>query len=171
MVEEKLPHLPELALCPGGLGRLGGEPRVRVDVLERQVAPDVPEVAGLGEQFADDRLRPPAVRALEVAVLEKRHRSVVGAAHVVVLGIDGHREVYDRLRPEQSARPERRRQSSDRYEDEPAEERGADGSAEDAELRLLELLPVERERRDQERDGEADAGDRAGAEGRAPTDR
>ena len=72
MVEQQVVHLPERALRGGRLGGLGGELGVRVDVGERQVAPDVADVAEVGEQLADDRLGPAAVGALEVAVLDER---------------------------------------------------------------------------------------------------
>ena len=42
----------------GGLGRLGGVLGVRVDVGQRQVPPDVAEVAGVGEKFPDRRSLP-----------------------------------------------------------------------------------------------------------------
>ena len=51
------------------------------------------------------------------------------------------------------------------------ERRRDERGAEDAELRLLELVAVEGERRDQQRDGEPDAGDRAAAGDRGPADR
>ena len=102
--EQQVVHLPEPALGAGGLRRLGGELRARVHVVQRQVPPDVAEVAELGEQLADDRLGLPAERALEVAVLDERHRGLLGAADVVALGVDGDREVDQQLgRPEQRA--------------------------------------------------------------------
>ena len=64
---------------------------MRVDVVERQVAPDVAQVAEVGEQVPDDRLGPAAVRALEVAVLEQRDGRLDRAADVVALGVDGAR--------------------------------------------------------------------------------
>ena len=70
VVEQQVVHLPERALGGRRLGGLGGELGVRVDVGERQVAPDVADVAEVGEQLADDRLGPAAVGALEVAVLD-----------------------------------------------------------------------------------------------------
>ena len=76
------------ALLGGGLGRLGGELGARVDVVERQVAPDVAQVARVGEQLADRRLGLAAERALEVAVLEQRDRRLGRAADVVALGVD-----------------------------------------------------------------------------------
>ena len=102
--EQRVVHLPERALARGRLGRLGGELGVRVDVVERQVAPDVAQLAEVRQQLADHRLGLAAVRALEVAVLEQRHRGVLGPADVVALGVDGYREVDDRLGAADSAR-------------------------------------------------------------------
>ena len=56
-------------------------------------------------------------------------------------------------------------------EDEPGQGRGAERGAQHAELRLAQLGAVEGERGDQQRDGEADAGDRAAADRRRPADR
>ena len=50
----------------------------------------------------------------------------------------------------------------------PAQERREDRRGEHAELRLLELLSLEREARDQQRDREADAGHRPGADDLGP---
>ena len=62
------------------------------------MAPDVADVAEVGEQLADDRLGPAAVGALEVAVLDQRDRRLGRAADVVALGVDRHGEVDQRLR-------------------------------------------------------------------------
>ena len=71
---------------------------LRVHVVERQMAPDVADVvAVIGEQLADRPLGLAAVGALEVAVLDERHRRVVGAADVVALGVDVLGEVEDVL--------------------------------------------------------------------------
>ena len=115
------------APCAAGrLGRLGGELGVRVDVVERQVAPDVADVAEVGQQLADDRLGPAAVRALEVAVLDDRDRRVGRAADVVALGVDRHGEVDEQLgRAEQRADPQPAGSSVGRAEDEPGERRTA----------------------------------------------
>ena len=49
-------HVPEATLCAGGLGRLGGELRARVNVAEREVAKDVAQLVGqVVEQLGDDR--------------------------------------------------------------------------------------------------------------------
>ena len=98
VAEQPVVHLPERALGARGLGRLGGDLRVRVHVGQRQVAEDVAQlVAEVVEQLGDDRRRVPAVRALEVAVLEQRDRRVGPAADVVALGVDVVGEVDDRL--------------------------------------------------------------------------
>ena len=97
MVEQQVVHLPERALRGRRLGRLGGELRVRVHVVERQVPPHVADVAEVGQQLADDRLGLPAVGALEVAVLDHGDRRVLGPADVVALRVDRHGEVDDRL--------------------------------------------------------------------------
>ena len=86
--EQQVVHLPERALIGRRLGGLGGELGVRVDVVERQVPPDVSDIAEVGQQLPDDRLRLPAVGALEVAVLDDRHRRVDRPADVVALRID-----------------------------------------------------------------------------------
>ena len=172
MREQEVVHLPEGALVGGGLRRLRGELGVRVDVVERQVPPDVADVAEVAQQLAHDRLRLPAVRALEVAVLDDRDRRVERPANVVALRVDVDVEIDERLgRAEQRADAEAAREQRRRAEEQPGEERRAERGAQDAELRLLELRPVERERRDEQRDGEADPGDRAAAGDGRPADR
>ena len=172
VLEQEVVHLPERALVGGRLGGLGGELGVRVDVVERQVPPDVADVAEVAQELADDRLRLAAVGALEVAVLDDRDRRVERPADVVALRIDVDVEVDERLGgAEQGADPQAPRQQRRGAEEQPGEERRAEGGAEDAELRLLELRAVEGERRDEQRDGEADPGDRAAAGDRRPADR
>ena len=95
--EEQVVHLPERALVGGGLARLGRELGGQVDVVQRQVAPDVLQVAVAGEQLADDGLGLPAERALEVAVLDDRDRRVVGPTRVVAFRIDVEVEIGERL--------------------------------------------------------------------------
>ena len=105
VVEQQVVHLPERSLLGGRLGRLGRELRARVDVGQRQVAPDVADVAEVGEQLADDRLGPAAVRALEVAVLDdaspaRPRARACGRAR----GRPSTYEVDDRLAPCRAAR-------------------------------------------------------------------
>ena len=104
MGEQEVVHLPERALVGGRLGRLRSELRVRVDVVQRQVAPDVAHVAEIAQELPHDRLCLPAERALEVAVLDERDRRVDRAADVVALGVDVDIEIDERLgRAEQRA--------------------------------------------------------------------
>ena len=98
VVEQQVVHLPERALVGGGLGGLRGKLGVGMDVAERQVPPDVADVAEVAEELADDRLRLPAVGTLEVAVLDKRDRRLERPANVVALRIDVDVEVDERLR-------------------------------------------------------------------------
>ena len=145
-------HLPESPLVGRRLRGFRGELSVRVDVVERQVPPDVADVAEVTQKLPHDRLRLPAVRALEVAVLDHRDRRLERAANVVALRIDVDIEVDERLsRTEQRANPEAARKQRRRTEEQPGEERSAEGGAQDAELCLLELRPLEGERRDEQR--------------------
>ena len=83
-------HIPELALGRGRLRGLGGELRVGMHVIEREVAPDVAKVVVEGgEQLADDGLCLPAVWTLEVAVLDERHHRFLWPANPVALDVDG----------------------------------------------------------------------------------
>ena len=69
-----------------------------VDVVQRQVPPDVAQRRRSRRSSSRiDRLGLPAVGALEVAVLDERHRRVLGAADVVALGVDRHGEIDDHL--------------------------------------------------------------------------
>jgi hypothetical protein len=164
MVEQEVVHLPERALVGGRLRALGGELGMRVDVGERQVPPNVRNVAELAEELTDDRLSLAAIGALEIAVLDDGDRRVDRSAHVVALRIEIDVEVSERLAgSEQGLGARTPRQQRRRPEQRPGEARRPDGGAEDAELRLLELGPVEGKRRDQQRDRETDARDRATA--------
>ncbi len=68
-----------------------------MDVVERQVPPDVADLAVVGQQLADDRLGLTAVRALEVAVFDDGDQRLARAADVVELRVDGGGQVDDRL--------------------------------------------------------------------------
>ena len=165
-------HLPERALVGGGLRRLGGELGVRVDVGQRQVPPDVADVAEVAEELADDRLGLPAVRALEVAVLDERDRRV-DRARGCGRAPGRRRRRGRRAAPPCRAAPGRRvRRGSSAVARNSSQVRSA---APSAALRMPSFAssscaPVEGERRDQQRDGEADPGDRAAA-GDAPPSR
>ena len=90
-------HLPEGALVSGGLGGLGGELGVGVDVVEREVPPHVPDVAVAGQQFPDDGLGLAAVGALEVAVLDDGDRCPAGPRMRSRSRVDRGAEVGDGL--------------------------------------------------------------------------
>ena len=96
-----------------GLGGFGGELGVRVDVVQRQVPPDVADVAEVTQELTHDRFRLSAVGALEVAVLEDGDRGVDRPANVVALRVDIDVEVDEWLRDsEQSADPQPRGSSA-----------------------------------------------------------
>ena len=97
VIKEEVVHLPEGVLRRGGLRRLGRELGVRVDVGEREVTPDIADVAKVGEERADGRLGPAAVGALEVAVLHDRDRRRHRAADMVAVGIHRRGEIDDHL--------------------------------------------------------------------------
>ena len=172
MLEEQVVHLPECALLGGGLGCLGRLLRARVDVVQRQMPPDVGDLAVLAQQFAQHRLRLAAVRTLEIAVLEYGDRRVEPAADVIALGVDRIREVDDEVgRAEQRADPLPPRQPLRHEDEEPGDRGGEQRGAEDSDFRLVELGSVEREIGDEDRDGETDSRDRARAGHRRPADR
>src|SRR4051794_41960874 len=57
VVEQQVVHRPERVLCGGSLCSLGSELGVGMDVVQRQGAPDVSDVAELPQQLPDQRLR------------------------------------------------------------------------------------------------------------------
>ena len=95
MAQQQVVHLPESALVGGGLGGLGGELGVGVDVGAGQVPPDVADVPVAGQQFAEDGLGLAAVGALEVAVLHEGDRCARGTADVVAVRVDGGGQIDD----------------------------------------------------------------------------
>ena len=170
--EQQVVHLPERPLGRRRLRRLGGSLGVRVDIGERQVPPDVADVAEVRQQLAHDRLGFAAVGALEVPVLDDGHRRLGRPAQVIPLGIHRHGQVGERLRAAQQgtdARPSGEHGGGPK--DQPGQGRSADGCAQHAELRLPQLDSVKGQRRDQQGDGEADSRDRPSADGGGPTDR
>ena len=103
-----------------------------MDVVQRQVPPDVAHVAELPQELADDRFGLSAVGALEVPVLDDRDQCVDRAAEVIPLGVDVDVEVDERLgSSEQSADPRSPGQKRCRPEEEPGDERRSEGGAED----------------------------------------
>ena len=152
-------HLPELALVGGGLGGLGRQLRVRVDVVQRQVAPHVAQVvAERVEQLADHQLGLAAVRALVVAVLDERHRRVSEPRTWSRSGSTSSAGRARRRCPRAGARA-RSGQPLDRRRNSAPATIASDRRGQHADLGLLELLALERDARDQQRDREADAGD------------
>jgi hypothetical protein len=171
MGEQEVVHLPEFPLRPCGFGGLRRDLGVWVDVVEWQMPPHIAELAEVRQQFADDRLRLTAVRTFEVAVLDERDGSVGGTPYMVALDVDGNGQVDDRpRRADQGAELGLAREHPRDAEHDPGQRRGAECGAQYAELGLLQLDSAERERRDQQRHGEADAGDRAAADHRGPAD-
>ena len=144
--EEQVVHLPERALIGSGLAGLGCELRAQVDVVQGQVAPDVLQIAGAGEQLADDGLGLATEGALEVAVLDDRDRRVVGAAGVVTLRIDIEVEIGERLGAAcEGADPQPARQPGRGAEQEPREERRDEPRCDDPDLRVGQRVALERE--------------------------
>ena len=135
-----------------------------MDVVEREVAPHVAHVVAVRtEQLADHALSLPAVRALEVAVLDERHRRVVGPANVVAIGVDFIDQVEDVVGGAPDlAGSDSVRQSTDEPGQHPRDRRRDHDRRERTQPRLVEAFSRERETRDQQRDGEADPRARAG---------
>jgi len=143
-----------------------------MDIAERQMAPDVAEVAEVGEQLAQHSLGLPTERHSR----SPYSTSVIGASCGPRMwsrsGSTSTTRIHEQFElAGQRPRTAARRQHRHEPEDQPAQCGRADRGAEDAELRLVEAHAGECDRRDQQRDGEADAGDDAAAERRTPTDR
>jgi hypothetical protein len=87
--QQHVVHLPECALRAGRLRCLRRELGVWVEVGQREVPPDEPQIVAEGfQQPAKDPLGPAAVGALEVAVLNERDRRGLRSADVVTLRVD-----------------------------------------------------------------------------------
>ena len=164
-------HFPEGALIGGRLACLGGELGVHVHVAQGEMSPDVLDVAEVGEQLPDDRLRLAAIRAFEVGVLDDRDRGVEWPSDVISLVIDVEIEIGEWFgaagEGEDAYSP---RQSCRGAEEQPGESCGAERCGEDADLRFLERLPFEGDRGHEQSEREADACDRASAGDRGPVD-
>lgn len=87
---------PEGILRGGSLRCLGSRLGAEVHVGERQVPPHVAHVGEVAQQLADLGFRPPAERALEVAVLHDRDRRTQRPPDVVTGRIDVVGEVDQR---------------------------------------------------------------------------
>ncbi len=137
-----------------------------------QVPPYVPDVLALREEVPHGGLGPPAVRALQVAVLDERDRRARQAPDPVPLGVDRLGQVLQRLLgAEQCSQPHWLGQTFDHPEDHPGDHGGSDRRAEDPDLGVLELLAPECQGGDQQRHGESDAGACTAAQDRARSDR
>ncbi len=90
VVEQQVVHRPESVLCDGCLGCLRSELAVGMNIVQRQVAPDVANIAELTQELSDDRLGLSAVGAFEVAVLNYGDGCSEGPADVVAFRIDLH---------------------------------------------------------------------------------
>ena len=135
-----------------------------MDVGQRQVPPDITEIADIGEQLPNDRLRLTAERALEVAVFDERHFRLVRPADVVALRIHRNRKVDELIRgAEERADPQLDRELCGGPEQNPGRRGRDDRGGEHPELRLGERRPREREVGDQQRHGEPDPGDEPAA--------
>ena len=98
MVEHEIVHLPERVLVGRSLCSFGCKLSVGVDVVQRQVPPDIADfLFEIAEELADDRLRLPAIRTLEVPVLDDRDGPVGRATNVVAFRVDVDVEVDERL--------------------------------------------------------------------------
>jgi len=85
VLEEKVVHLPELALRARCLRRFGRALRVRMRLRKRKVAEDETEIGSeRPPDLLHDRIRRTTVRALVVAVFGQRHRGAVGPRPMVV---------------------------------------------------------------------------------------
>ena len=133
-----------------------------------------PHVAHAGEvaqQLADLGFSAPAVRALEVAVLHNGDRRIERAADVVTGRIDVMGEIDQRRgAAEERVDPPRRGQESCRSYHNPGQGGCQRRAGEEAQLGLVETGSGERETGDQQRHGEAHAGDGARADDRRPAD-
>ena len=159
----------------GRLGGLGGELGVRVDVVERQVPPDVAQVAEVGEQLADRPARPGRSRGTRS---RRTRRRVTGASCGPRMwsrsGSTGTARSTSASALAAAGRAARARRGSSAVapEDQPGEQRRrTSAAASTPSFASSQLDAVEGQRRDQQRDREADAGDRAAAGHRRPADR
>ena len=171
-VEQPIVHLPERALLTGGFGRLGRLFGVLVHVDEWEMPEHVAQFATRGrEELADHRLGLAAVRALEVAVLDQRDGGVGGTSDVVALGIDRTERSMRARRSSLARARESIGQPLDDAEHEPAEQRRQRPTHRGSRAGRPELLALERDVGDEQRDREPDAGDGRRADERRPGDR
>jgi hypothetical protein len=107
VLEEAVVHRPERALPASRLGGLSRVLGVRVDVGEREVPEDEAQpVAEVRLHLLHDRVGPPRVRALVVAVLHQGDRRV-GRPLGVVAAADRRREAAHTTLPFRCGMPQR----------------------------------------------------------------
>ena len=68
-----------------------------MDIVQRQVAPDVANITEVAQELSDERFGLSAVGAFEVAVLDDRDGRFYGPADVVALCVDLGVEIDERL--------------------------------------------------------------------------
>ena len=172
MGEQEVVHGPERVLRGGRFRCLGRRLGVEVHVGEREVPPHVAHVGEVAQQFADLGFRPPAVRALEVAVLHDGDRRIERPADVVTGRIDVVGEIDQRRgAAEQRLDPRGAGQELRRPDDDPGQGGGQRRCAEEAQLGLVQAGSGEREAGHQQGHGEPDASDGARADDCRPADR
>ena len=167
MREQQVVHLPERALLVGRLRRLRGQLRVRVHVGERQVPPDVADVAEVARAARARPARPARSRGTRSRRTRRASRArPAGRGRGRAPGRPASARSTMRLGRRRAARAAAAASGSSAVaaEDQPGQQRGAQSAA----LRMPSFAssssaPCEGERGDQQRDREADPGDRAAA--------
>ena len=170
MIQQQVVHLPEPALGRGRLGRLG-----------RRLACGCTSVSGRCRQTNRRSASPSSSRTTGSACPQYGHwKSPYSttrdgragrAADVVALRIDRRDQVDELFRvAEQQACPLRLGQRGGHPEHGPGQQRRDHPGGEHADLRLGQLVALEGQVGDQQRDGEADAGDGPAAEHAGPAD-
>jgi hypothetical protein len=130
VVEQQVVHRPERVLVGGGFGCLGSELGMGMNVVQRQVAPYVADVAELAQELSDERLGLSAVRAFEVAVLDDCDGCFERPADVIAFRIDLDVEIDERLvGAEQGVYPGTPREQRRGSKQEPRNDRRAKGGA------------------------------------------
>ena len=172
MIEQKVVHCPEGTLACGRFCGLGGELGVDVHIPQRKVAPHIPDVAEIGEQFAHDGLGLATVGALEVGVLDKGDGCVARTPDVVAIWVHRVSEVHDGFRrAQQRAGPQPQWECGGDSEQPPSQPGCTQSSCQNAELGFLQIASVEGQGGDKQAHGEANTGNGAAAGDRRPAHR
>ena len=173
VLEQQVVHLPERALRRRRLGRLGRQLRVRVHVGERQVPPDVAHVGEVARAARARSARP----CRSTGTRSRRTRRSVTRASIGPRtwsrsgSTSTARSLSGSAVPSSACSLRRFGSSAVTRKTSHVSSVATTADGEDADLRLLQLLALERERGDQQRDREADPGDGAAAADRRPADR